>query len=343
MMKDKIAFLAVGQAGGNIGQLLEEKGYSVLYINTSNEDLKIIKGGKYKYHITGGEGCNKDRKKAKKLVIDDFDKIMIEIETKISADFLFVIFSSGGGTGSGAGPMLIDLLVDENKDVGAITILPNENESIKAQINSYECLVELESIEQMRGVFIIDNNKGNKLDLNKPFVDAFDSFITIPEKHSDIRGNIDPSEIEETLKAHGMAIVIQNPGNSADIISAVEHENIFAPIEKDQIVQYLALSIHSNVLREDIEKIVGTPLDYYITYNKESTICCVSGLSYPMGRIERIQKKIEDNRESILRNLNSNKESKLKKGINFLDDIEKKEVPDTKKPKSRRDILSKYL
>ena len=29
-MKDKIAFIAVGQAGGNIGQLFESMGYTVL-------------------------------------------------------------------------------------------------------------------------------------------------------------------------------------------------------------------------------------------------------------------------------------------------------------------------
>ena len=60
-MKNKIAFVAVGQAGGNIGHLFEEKGYSVLYINTSQEDLNTLETAKYKYHIPNGEGCNKDR------------------------------------------------------------------------------------------------------------------------------------------------------------------------------------------------------------------------------------------------------------------------------------------
>ena len=32
-MKNKIAFVAVGQAGGNIGRLFEEKGYTVIYSN----------------------------------------------------------------------------------------------------------------------------------------------------------------------------------------------------------------------------------------------------------------------------------------------------------------------
>lgn len=68
-------------------------------------------------------------------MIDDFDRIAAEIETKIKADLTFVIFASGGGTGSGAGPMLIDLLIDEGRAIGAITIVPGQNESVKAHIN----------------------------------------------------------------------------------------------------------------------------------------------------------------------------------------------------------------
>ena len=65
-MKNKIAFVAVGQAGGNIGRLFEQKGFSVLYVNTSQEDLDTLDHAKFKHHITGGEGCNKDRRKAKR-------------------------------------------------------------------------------------------------------------------------------------------------------------------------------------------------------------------------------------------------------------------------------------
>ena len=87
-MKNKIAFVAVGQAGGNIGQLFEQKGYNVLYINTSQEDLDTLEKAKFKYHIPNGEGCNKDRRKAKQLVIDDFDQIAAEIETKIKSELI---------------------------------------------------------------------------------------------------------------------------------------------------------------------------------------------------------------------------------------------------------------
>lgn len=145
-MKKKISFVAVGQAAGNIGRLFEQKGYAVLYVNTSREDLNTLEDAKFRYHIPQGEGCNKDRRKAKQLVIDDFDNIVAEIDSKVKAEMIFVIFASGGGTGSGAGPMLMDLLIDEGRTVGAITIIPSSEESVKSHINSYECFTELTRI-----------------------------------------------------------------------------------------------------------------------------------------------------------------------------------------------------
>ncbi len=41
--------MAIGQAGGNIGRLLEEKGFTVLFINTSKEDLDTLDNSKFKY------------------------------------------------------------------------------------------------------------------------------------------------------------------------------------------------------------------------------------------------------------------------------------------------------
>ena len=179
-MKKKISFVAVGQAAGNIGRLFEQRGYSVLYVNTSREDLDTLEDAKFTYHIPQGEGCNKDRRKAKQLVIDDFDNIVAEIDSKVKAEMIFVIFASGGGTGSGAGPMLMDLLIDEGRTVGAVTILPSSEESVKSHINSYECFTELTRISGSGACFIIDNENGDKMELNASFVDSFDDFLMIP-------------------------------------------------------------------------------------------------------------------------------------------------------------------
>ena len=95
---------------------------------------------------------------------------------------------------------------------------------------------------------------------------------------------------------------------------------------------------------EDIEKAIGTPLDNFRTFNDTETICCISGLTYPQTRLEAVYNKIADNTEVIKRNLAAARESGMKKGVNFLNELDplvKKQ--ESKKPQTKRDIMSKYL
>lgn len=46
-IRSDVGFVCIGQAAGNIGLLFEEKGYNVLYINTSSEDLALLKNAKH--------------------------------------------------------------------------------------------------------------------------------------------------------------------------------------------------------------------------------------------------------------------------------------------------------
>ena len=341
-MKKKIAFIAIGQAGGNIGQLFEERGFSVLYLNTSEEDLSTLKTAKYKYHITGGEGCNKDRKKAKQLVIDDYDQIAAEMDAKLAAEIIFVVFASGGGTGSGAGPMLCDLLLDDGKTVGAVTVIPALDESVKSHVNSYECFAELTKIEGLASCFILDNENGNKLGLNRSFVDDFTAFVEIPERIQNVEGNIDKAEIQEALKAHGMAVILHSTADSADVIKKLQ-DNIYAPIESDRVVKYITAEMSSNVRMTDVEKDLGVPVDTFQTAGEE-TVLCASGLSFPQTRLDLIYERIDENRETIKKNLKATQDLSLKGDVDFLSEpsnITKKD--EEKKPKSRRDIMTKYL
>ncbi len=348
-MKNKIGFIAIGQAGGNIGMLLEEKGYNVLFVNTAQEDLDTLRNAKYRYHIPGGEGCNKDRSKAKKLIVENYDSLSKEIAEKINKDMLFVIFSSGGGTGSGVGPMLIDLLCDDNKTVGAITVLPGQAESLKSHINAYECFCELTEIRGMGSCFILDNEKNvDKLKLNSIFVNMFTRFLDIPDKYKSVKGNIDKAEITEALKSHGMAMISslsEGKGSDSALITSFS-KNIFAPIENDRVIKYIALSGPDNLDVTALEKAVGTPIDSFRTYTETSTICLLAGLNYPQNRLDIIRKKVMDNKEVIVKNLSTPAQQKMKNDINFLADYvspAKEMDSNPSKGTSIRDKMSKYL
>lgn len=355
-MKNKIGFIAVGQAGGNIGALFEKNGYPVLYLNTSEEDLATLKDAKYKHHIAGGEGCNKDRYKAKQLVINDFDVISRKIEDSLNCEFIYVVFASGGGTGSGAAPMLADLLVgqyaelDKNVGVGIITILPALNESIKANINCYECLSEISEIEGLGSQIILDNEKLEKMALNHKFVKTFCSFLDIPAKHKSERGNIDKAELIETIRARGMMQITEIPAQESkvsNITASFRDNNGYAAFEDDGMIRYITISTAGNVDIDQLQKDIGTPIDIFRTYNSSSTICCLSGLSFPKKRLNLVYDKINDNKERITNVLNESKNEM--KSIDFLSGITTTSSSMIKSEKkqptgnSKRDIMNKYL
>ena len=339
-MKNKIGFIAVGQAGGNIGNKFEEIGYDVLYLNTSEEDLSTL-NTKFKYHINGGEGCNKDRNKAKDLVIEDFENISREIGEKLNKEFIYVVFSSGGGTGSGASPMLIDLLIQHmDKQVGAITIIPGTHEPLKTHINAYECFRELEEIDGMCSTIVLDNNAcENKLCINKDFAELFEKMLDMPN-HKDIRGNIDRAEVMELIKSKGMLTITKVDKEETTVAKVIEglKNNIYAPIETDKVIKYLGIITAKPVELNELKKDVGNYIDAFQGYGQE-TVCVLTGLSLPFERLAQIKQVVIDNQETIKKNLQSINTTKLDQGINFLENVET-----TKKAPSnaKNDIFAKY-
>lgn len=343
-MKNKVGLIAIGQAGGNIGIKLQEKGYNVLFMNTSEEDLETLDTAKFKHHIKGGEGCNKDRNKAKELVIENFEEIFQDIESKIKEEFIYVIFSAGGGTGSGASPMLIDLLIQNaKKKVGAITIIPSEKEPLKTHINAYECFKELADIEGLGSTIILDNNAcENKLSINKDFIELFDMMMNIPNNR-DVRGNIDKAELKEIIETRGMLTITsvdQKESTIANLIDTFKN-NIYVPIEKDKVITYIGILSSGQLELTEVQKEVGSYLDVFQGFAEGQTVCVLAGLSFPFTRLEEIKNKVMESQEEVKRNLQATRENKLKDDINFLDGLKEKDNVTTKS-NTAKDIFAKY-
>ncbi len=203
-MKEEYGFLCVGQAASNIGVQFERLGYNVLYVNTSSEDLNLLKDSSHKYHVEGGEGCAKDRDKAKALLANDIDTLVDLVRTKLPERLIFVVFASGGGTGSGLSPYLLGVLVEEfgadeydpEKRFAAVTILPTDKEPLQPAINSYNCCKELYDVDGLGAIFFLDNNtRDNKFTINDEFVKGLDEILNIPERHKSTKGNVDKAVI----------------------------------------------------------------------------------------------------------------------------------------------------
>lgn len=334
-MKSEIGFVCIGQAGGNIGNLFDEIGFNVLYINTSKEDLDTLKNAKHVYHIPGGEGCYKNREEAKRVLAKEIDALIDKIKAQFAEqDFIGVIFGTGGGTGSGMSPYLIDILIndelfdeDDNPThtIFTVPILPDLNEAPLARLNSYECFSELNNIANLGACYVIDNTKPDslkmdygkyKLSLNKKFVNYFTSFIEIPEKHKSEFGIIDKAEIKEMIRTPGMQIISVTPRKTsiAAIIEDLERSPLFAPIDSDvnkRKLKYVASSTIEPLDYDTIVQAFGHYIDEYHTYNQEKNIIVLAGLRMPFNTLKRIEDSVASIKDELIRSMQEDTDNPL--------------------------------
>ena len=106
-----------------------------------------------------------------------------------TVDIVFVVNSTGGGTGSGMGPILTDILrqyykKDENKIFINVGILPTLGESVGAQRNTIEYLKEMSDLGGPYMLF--DNEKRAYLPTNKQMSEINKEIVTMI---STIRGD----------------------------------------------------------------------------------------------------------------------------------------------------------
>jgi cell division protein FtsZ len=171
--KATIKVIGCGGAGCNAITWLHNKGLTgatvyaantdALHLSVSKADEKVLIGKE----LTRGLGCGgypeKGREAAKEAIV--------ELKKAISgADMVFIVAGMGGGTGTGAAPIVAQLA----KEIGAVTIgvvtMPFETE--RARIDKAEF-----GLQQLRDVtdtvIVIDNNRLVDIAGNLPVEQAF--------------------------------------------------------------------------------------------------------------------------------------------------------------------------
>lgn len=292
-MRNQFGIIGLGQAGGNIANLFENKGYNTVYVNTSKEDLNTIKGA-HKLHVIGADGAAKDRKKVLQLAMESFGDIVQKIENIITQKYVVVIFSVGGGTGSGLSTPMLKYLTQIGKVCIPVAILPDDGyESAKSCENAYNACVELMSIQGLGATFLLDNSKGDKFAINNKFVCELDSFINI--KNSSMYGNIDTAERKQMLSCPGVAVIgkLSKTRSTAPEIIESLHNGIYTDIEAKS-AYYLGISTSNKSLdTNSIINAIGGVYDTFIGFSEATTIAIVTGLQFPQKRILKFKNKFE--------------------------------------------------
>jgi cell division GTPase FtsZ len=325
---NEIGFLGLGQCGGNICEVAEQYSYPSAAINTASDDLNNLELVRARLLVENNGGCGKDRSEGIKAVKRDYNKILTFVNKNFqSQTTIFVAFSTGGGTGSGFAPIIIDLMTKKfaDKNFIALAFTPTNKEGLSSLDNNVECLRELHRLKIP--TMLVDNNKfydKNKDKSKKDFFDLINVYaisniqaIFNPEsENSSIAGNADRKDLSKLFSLPGCIMVakktfteqdLANKGIEQIILNTID-SNIYADINSDNVVGRMGFiyelpeRCQPNMNYDKIKEEFGTPIDIFegfrniedVTNQKFRIIVIFSGLSFPKERIEEYAKLIEE-------------------------------------------------
>lgn len=316
-----IGVIGLGQAGGNIANLFAEREIVSAAINYSTKDLETCNFIEHKLKLIGSEGVGKQREEAIRLFHNNYETAVSFIKEHFSApstELIFIIFSAGGGSGSGIASLLSELLINEMDDKTFVIcpILPVESECITAHLNTLDTLTSLSELEAC--ILPIDNEKGMlnegrgksyKL-VNETFVDSILSLINYTEKHS-VNGNFDSKDLITLLSTQGFGSfgevdiskldcngISLTDNNIAELIQGSQLKSILTNPSYDQVVRAcLIYEGQESLLRYINVPMVmsqfrNQPLDIFEGYyegEKGRVITIFTGLKFNAERLSKIE------------------------------------------------------
>ena len=298
-MREQFGVLALGQCGGNIGTEFEKLGYTVAYLNTSQEDLGSIKGA-HKIAIPNADGAAKDRKRVLQLASEHIVDIVDKITNILPQKYIICIFSAGGGTGSGLSIPLMTYLSQIQKVCIPVIALPDEKmESAKSCENTWNCCAELMSIQGLGATFLLDNSRCDKFVINSRFARELDAFINL--KNLSMYGNIDMAERKQILSCSGISVIGKLSKTKSTVPEIIQslHNGIYTEITS-KTAMYLGISTSNRSLEiNSITKEFNGVYDVFYGVSEATSIIIASGLQWPMKRIEKFKNKFEETVQNI--------------------------------------------
>ncbi|MDI6839743.1 MAG: cell division protein FtsZ [bacterium] len=171
----KIKVIGVGGGGCNFVNTMVEAGIDGVDFIATNTDIQALSTSRAPYRVqigvnlTGGLGAGGDPNIGRKAIEENRAEI---IEMLKGANLVFITCGMGGGTGTGASPIIAQLV----KELGAFAISvvtkPFESEGIHRMNQAMEGICELKKYTDV--VIVIPNQKlFSMVRMDTPFLDAF--------------------------------------------------------------------------------------------------------------------------------------------------------------------------
>lgn len=357
----KVGIIGIGQAGSSVANIFAHNGYEALAINYSQSDLNSCPNIERKHLLLGSEGVGKDRSLATSLMQNNWEKtveVVKEQFSQTSINLIFVIFSTGGGTGSGVASIFLDLLSNEleDKTIVAVPILPHQSESTISHLNTLECVKELGEVDVC--LLPIDNNhstSNNKLSLYKEVNESF--FTTLDEiiSHTSLNSpysNLDQTDLLKLFSTVGWtsitSINLTNLNSQVNLTnlsdSILSNDSIFMKPTTNKIIRLGSVFYGQESLMKmiDLQQVIkqfnNQPMDIFEGWYPNDTQgqlrLIFTGLSFDMSRLKEIEGKTITDSESLKNVLNESHRVNVKSQVNLNKPNKQKKALST--------ILAKY-
>ena len=338
-LKQDTLFIGLGNCGCKITKLFAELGYSTMFANGSEQDLKAIGSQKGIYKLSGYDGFGGHREKAIECLCSnvDFTTALEDIPQSI----IFIVYASGGSTGSGLSSVVAQYIIDvygNRKTICMCPVLPNIHEDTNKLWNAYQVGAELSEMDGIGATLFIDNNSGDNLKhINRSFVKILNAYLT-DDTWSDTN-NFDGAERVELIKEQG-AMIISYSDRQYKILDDLLHNSIFAPLENDRVVGKFGI-IHGGKRDISIDALIseiGKPFNVFEGYGKSGTLIAMSGLTLPYSRIKEIGELAKKAQQERQRNIEARKAHSLP-SLDIMGMMQTKKTESPKKKLTGRDAL----
>ncbi|MBL3520255.1 cell division protein FtsZ [Arcobacter lanthieri] len=198
----KIAVIGVGGGGCNMINHMIEEGTHMIDLIVANTDLKVLHVSKAPkkielgHSINNGFGAGMDPEVGRNSALESYEEVK---ETLKGADIVFVAAGLGGGTGTGAAP----IIAKAAREVGALTVsVVTKPFSFEGRQRAGLANLGLEELKKVSDSLIVISN---------------DKLISTVDESLGMR---DAFKIVDNIlyqAVNGMSQVILNPGSGADI------------------------------------------------------------------------------------------------------------------------------
>ena len=237
----KIIVVGVGGGGCNTIQHMIDnnlKNVEFIAVNTdansltrSTSDIKVQSGVKLTAGLGSGCDPNKGRKAAEESA-EDIKKLLQ------GADMIFITAGMGGGTGTGAAPIIAQIA----KEVGALTVAvvtkPFTFEGKRHAVNAESGITELS--KHVDSLIVIDNDKllrnlGANIAIIKAFECANDVLLNAVRGITDAITvpafiNLDFADVVTIMRGRGHAVICNGFGKGPNMVEDAVDKAINSPL-----------------------------------------------------------------------------------------------------------------